>query len=104
MFVASEAALVTHVAHPRDPAAYAIGAAKLLYDGAPLDPEEFPKTVFAPAFVKAKVRAGVDVAVATLEVNRGERFPAENVVTVPALPLIETPVEDRVKVMFVPAP
>ena len=47
---------------------------------------QFPKTEFAAAFESVNVSAGVLVAVATLDVNRGERFPALKLVT-PAVPL-----------------
>jgi hypothetical protein len=47
---------------------------------------QFPNTEFAPAFESVNVSAGVLVAVATLDANSGERFPALNVVTVPPLP------------------
>ena len=48
----------------------------------------FPNTVKAAECERENVRAGVVVAVATLEVNRGERFPALKLVTVPLLPLV----------------
>lgn len=42
-----------------------------------------PNTVPAPALLNEKVSAGVDVEVATLVVNSGERLPALKLVTVP---------------------
>jgi len=54
-----------------------------VYVGPAADPVALPSTVPAAAFVNAKVKAGVVVAVATLVVNIGERVPAENDVTVP---------------------
>ena len=42
---------------------------------------------FAFSLTAANVSAGVVVAVATLVVNKGDRFPALNVVTVPAPPV-----------------
>jgi hypothetical protein len=43
-----------------------------------------PNSVKAPAFDRLKLSAGVVVAVATLVVNSGERFPALKLVTVAA--------------------
>ena len=59
-------------------AALKVGAAEL--------PVKFPNTVFAAAVESVKDRAGVVVAVATDVVNRGDRVPAEKLVTVPDPP------------------
>jgi hypothetical protein len=55
----------------------------MVYPGAAAPVVAFPNTVPPAALVNAKVRAGVVVAVATLVVNRGLRFPALKLVTVP---------------------
>ena len=55
-------------------------------DGAAVDPVKLPYDVFAAAVDKEKVSAGVLVAVATDDVNSGERLPAENDVTDPPPP------------------
>ena len=44
---------------------------------------KLPKAVLAAALEREKLKAGVEAAVATLVVNRGERVPAEKLVTVP---------------------
>lgn len=54
-----------------------------VYAGAPDELVAFPKTVPAPALLSAKDKAGVEVAVATLVVNIGERFPELKLVTLP---------------------
>jgi hypothetical protein len=51
--------------------------------GTALDAVLFPKKVCAAALDSVNVSAGVVVAVATLVVNNGLRFPALNVETVP---------------------
>ena len=56
-----------------------------LNDGAVVEPVALPKYVCAAALLNEKVNAGVLVAVATLVVKRGDRLPAENDVTVPAV-------------------
>ena len=53
------------------------------------EPVAFPKTVFAPAFERLKVRAGVVFAVATEVVKSGESAPAVKVVTVPLPPPVD---------------
>jgi hypothetical protein len=58
----------------------------VVYAGAADDVVLFPNNVPPPALLRANVSAGVVVAVATLVVNNGDRFPAENVVTVPEFP------------------
>jgi len=58
----------------------------------------FPNTVPPAAFDRLNVSAGVVVAVATLVVNSGDRFPALKLVTVPEPP----PPEHAAPVIFVP--
>jgi hypothetical protein len=54
--------------------------------GAAVDPVKFPKMLSAENVEAAKLSAGVVVAVATLVVNRGAKFPALKVDTPPAGP------------------
>ena len=75
-------------------------------EGAADEPVQFAKTVSAPALERANVNAGVVVAVATLVVNSGERFPALKVVTLPVPLAVELMVsfgQVPVIVTFVPA-
>ena len=60
----------------------------VLYDGAPLEPVKFARIVFAAAFERANVRAGVVVAFETEVVKSGERLPALKLVTVPETELL----------------
>jgi len=55
----------------------------VVYEGAPEVDAGFPNTVPPAALLSANDNAGVVVAVATEVVNRGERLPALNDVTVP---------------------
>jgi hypothetical protein len=73
------------VANPRVPAVvpFTPRTGTAVYAGAPEDPVLFPNKVPPPALVREKVNAGVVVEVATDVVKSGERFPAENDVTVP---------------------
>ena len=48
----------------------------------------FPNSVKAPAFVRMNAKEGVVVGLETDVVNSGDRFPAENDVTVPPEPEI----------------
>jgi hypothetical protein len=75
-------------------AALKVGAA--VNPGAAEPPVKFPNTVFAAALESENVSAGVVVAVATDDVNSGERFPALNVVTVPEPPLVLPDVANQV--------
>ena len=54
-----------------------------VYPGAPLEPVALPRTLYAAAFEREKLSAGVEVDVATLVVKSGERFPELKLVTVP---------------------
>jgi len=62
------------------------------YAGVADPPVQFPNIVSAPAVENANESAGVVVAVATLVVNSGARFPALNVDTPPPPPPPPPPV------------
>jgi hypothetical protein len=61
----------------------------LLNEGAAEEPVKFPKNVWAAALESVNVKAGVVVAVATDVVNNGLNVPAENVVTVPEVGVVQ---------------